>query len=45
MTGLNTFKMKNKKTCIKCGNKSTLNHYGVCKDCENYDQNKNNSKN
>ena len=30
--------------CVKCGNLSMVNDYGVCKECENYDQNKNNIK-
>lgn len=37
--------MKSKKHCVKCGNLTALNNYGVCKECEYYDQNKNNSKN
>jgi len=34
-----------KKICVKCGNRAALNLHGVCKECEQYDQNKNNSKN
>jgi len=36
--------MKSKKICVKCGNLAILNNHGVCKECEQYDQNKNNSK-
>jgi len=37
--------MKPKKLCVKCGHLSVLNEHGACKECEQYDQNKNNSKN
>ncbi len=36
--------MKHKHNCIKCGYLTAVNEHGVCKECENYDQNKNNIK-
>lgn len=33
--------MKTKKLCVKCVNLAALNEHGVCKECQQYDQNKN----
>lgn len=37
--------MKSKKHCLKCGHLAVLNEHGICKECQDYDLNKNNSKN
>lgn len=32
---------KKKNMCLKCGNLAALNKHGVCKECQQYDKNKN----